>query len=706
MYINDSPIKSAKDDVLGRAEFAKSLGKEIAEWSDRDSIVIGLYGPWGAGKSSIINIAVEEIRSRKRGKKSPIIFSFNPWNYSDQEKLVVTFLQELGKAISYYDSSKDAKKVGKELIAYSKLFLPLAIVPPLTGLSLLFNRIFATIGEFVSAWGELKEKPIDEFKTTIGDYIKKLDRRIIIIIDDIDRLNKKEIRQVFQLVKQNANFSNVVYLLPFDHQKVAEAMDEESFPGKSYVEKIVQIPFNIPMLEVVKLRRVLLNELDKLVKPLPDKDWDDKYWGNIYHDGLKQFFSSLRQVKRFVNSLQFNFARITNDVNLIDFIVLETIRVFCPRTYEMLAKNKAVLTDTESMVIGIDRSSEKSEKQAKIKAIFDSAEPEYKDQTMRVLKRLFPQIGDRSSYGHDWQVEWGKAKRVCAKDRFDRYFLLGVPEGEVSQSGIDSFVGISNSSRTVSSQFDKLIEKGCARDFLEKLYLYVDLIPEGNITSFLIGIYNSINRLQDDRFSDPFSDVYSWCNRLGYHSLKRISDKKKRCDLILDLIDKVVDLEVLSRFVSLEIRREEDSKSDLEKKLLNIGDLPSVKSRLKKRFNKETKLDSFLRSRNLAYMLYLWAYLTDDKTVSKYLKQKMTTLKGALVVIKGFTWSQSSISVGDYVGSNTLKVNLESMKKFIDVDGLRSQIEKEDPSKISRLSDKDQKAIRLFLDSFSDNNED
>lgn len=700
MYINDSPIKSAKDDALGRAEFAKSLGREIAEWKDEDSIVIGLYGAWGAGKSSVINIALEEIKNLKKGKKKPIIFYFNPWNYSDQEKLVFTFLQELARSVSYYDPSEDAKKVGKELMAYSKFFVPLAFIPPVTGLSLLFNKLLNSVGEAVSAWGQLKEKPIEEYKKSIARYIKKLDRKIIIVIDDIDRLNRKEIRQVFQLVKQNANFSNVIYILPFDHQKVAEAMDEESYPGKSYIEKIVQIPFSIPQLEIVKLRRVLFNELDRLIKPLPEKDWDDKHWGNVFHDGLKEFFTSLRQVKRFVNSLEFNFSRISNDVNVVDFIALEVIRVFCPKVYEAMARNKSTLTKTESMVIGLDRSSEQAEKQKKVQEIFDSAEPEYKDQTIRVLKRLFPQIDGRSSYGHDWQVEWSKAKRICAEDRFDRYFLLGIPENEVSQAEIDNLVSFAKSSEDVSREFEKLIAGGKAKDFLEKLYLYVDVIPEAEIVSFVVGIYNSIRKLPGERHSDPFNDAYTWCMRLGYNTIRRIADKQKRRDLVIQLIEQTTDLEVVSRFISTEIRRDEDKKADDDKKLLEETDLTLVKEKLGQRFDLEARSGDLLNSRNLAYMLYLWAFLSDDGTVSEFLKKKMTTLKGIAIVVKGFMWSQSSVTLGDYVGKHTWKVNTDSLKKFVDIEELKNRLVKYGTKRIQKLSIEERQAIVLFLESF------
>lgn len=707
MYINDSPIKTAKEDVLGRAGFAQSLGREIINWKDEDSIVIGLYGSWGSGKSSIINIALEEITKITPKKKKPIIVYFNPWNYSDQEKLVFTFLRELARSINYYDASDDAKKVGKELIAYSKFFVPLALIPPITGFALLLNKIFESVGIATKEWGELKEKPVEEFKKVITSHIKKLDRKIIIVIDDIDRLNRKEIRQIFQLVKQNANFSNVIYLLPFDHKKVAEALDEESYPGKSYIEKIVQIPFNIPQLELVKLRRVLFQELDRLIKPIPEKDWDNKHWGNVYNDGFKDFFSSLRQVKRFVNSLEFNFSRISDEVNPVDFIALEAIRIFCPEVYDEMSKNKSVLTKTESSYIGRNNSSDEAEKANKVQQIFNCADTTYREQVTRVLKRLFPQIGGRSNYGHEWQIGWNKEKRICAEDRFDKYFLLGVPENETSQKDIDSVVSVSSSVSKVKKAFLKLNSDHKAKNFLEKLSLYLDEVPEQDICNFILGVYGGVEKMEKDQHSDPFNDTQTWCIRLGYNFIKRLTDKNKRLGLILELIDKTKNFRILSHFLLIEIRKEENKKYDEEKRLLEEKDVAKVKDKLAEKFGPYATSGKLFQSQDLAYMLYFWDFLVGTEKVSKYVKSKTNTLSGIATLLQGFMWSQSSTTMGDYVSEYTWKVNKESLKKFVDVDEIKVKLVAFGVDKINKLSLNKKKAITLFLENSTEkNNED
>ena len=61
MYNSDKPIENFEDDILGRKNFSKNLGKAILSLTSNDHITIGLYGKWGSGKTSVLNLAVREI---------------------------------------------------------------------------------------------------------------------------------------------------------------------------------------------------------------------------------------------------------------------------------------------------------------------------------------------------------------------------------------------------------------------------------------------------------------------------------------------------------------------------------------------------------------------------------------------------------------------------------------------------------------------
>ena len=59
----DAPIKTKNYDLVGRVKFSESLGKALLEWKSEDGIVVGLYGKWVSGKSSVVNLAIEYIEN-------------------------------------------------------------------------------------------------------------------------------------------------------------------------------------------------------------------------------------------------------------------------------------------------------------------------------------------------------------------------------------------------------------------------------------------------------------------------------------------------------------------------------------------------------------------------------------------------------------------------------------------------------------------
>ena len=94
MFVNDRPIEKKKDDQLSRSSISINLAKSIIGWRGKDSLVIALYGKWGSGKSSVINLAREEIE-QSADQKKPTVIEFNPWLFSGEDKLNEHFFDEI-----------------------------------------------------------------------------------------------------------------------------------------------------------------------------------------------------------------------------------------------------------------------------------------------------------------------------------------------------------------------------------------------------------------------------------------------------------------------------------------------------------------------------------------------------------------------------------------------------------------------------------
>lgn len=96
MFIYDKPIETEKDDFLGRKRFSQQLGKALLDWKEKEGLIIAIYGEWGLGKSSVINLASESIKKSDRENKPPII-EFNPWIFSEKDNLGEHFFMKSQK---------------------------------------------------------------------------------------------------------------------------------------------------------------------------------------------------------------------------------------------------------------------------------------------------------------------------------------------------------------------------------------------------------------------------------------------------------------------------------------------------------------------------------------------------------------------------------------------------------------------------------
>ena len=102
--ILDNPIRTKGDDLLNRSPLAVHIAegvKRLAFHSSSESFVIGIEGNWGSGKTSLINLVLEHLKS-----SDVLIIKFNPWNFSDQNELITDFFDSIADALRQAEKEK------------------------------------------------------------------------------------------------------------------------------------------------------------------------------------------------------------------------------------------------------------------------------------------------------------------------------------------------------------------------------------------------------------------------------------------------------------------------------------------------------------------------------------------------------------------------------------------------------------------------
>ena len=280
MFYAEKPIISKNEDLLGREKVANNLAREIKYYKNKDSLTIGIVGKWGSGKTSFINMVLENFEEDEY-----IIIKFNPWNISSRKQLISDFFLQLSNNIEKKGNNKILETIGKSLGRLSNFFKPLSLIPTFSILNNI-GEIAEKGSQFINEYLETEKEDLETLKSNINQELEDLDKKILIVIDDIDRLCDEEIREMFQLVKSIADFKNTIYFLSYDREIVTKALDKtQQGKGEEYLEKIVQVPLVLPYISKRDLDTIFINRLNMSIN-IPNEEYDNSYFSEIYNNKI------------------------------------------------------------------------------------------------------------------------------------------------------------------------------------------------------------------------------------------------------------------------------------------------------------------------------------------------------------------------------------------------------------------------------------
>jgi len=716
MFQTDQPINSFKEDLLSRKDFVENLANNLLNYKDNDCLTFGLYGNWGSGKTSLLNMLTSHLNITTNKPSKPIIFKFNPWLISDQNLLFSQFFKQLSHELGLKEHSKNAKNIGEKLVKYSTFFEPLTYIPTVSAFAAIAQKVMCTVGEATKNAGEIKSEDINDIKKEIEKECTKLKNKIIVIIDDIDRLNNAEIRQIFQLVKSVGDFKNVMYLLAFDKTIVCKALKQvQEGEGEDYLEKIIQVPFEIPMLDKGELNQIFFKSIDQLLANESElmKTFDEQYWGNMFHSGFKDFFVNIRDVNRYINALKFCFEPIKHEVNFTDYFAITAIQVFTPSLHVFIRENKEIFCGVFSGNYFAGNSEpERDLYKQKLETFFSNTNMKCnKDKIITLLKRLFPKIETLfggTGYSFDFISKWKMNKRICVAENFDVYFKFFLSDNEIKTSEVNTFVKNSNDIELIDKTIKEFFENGKILRFLDKLIDYNAHIPLDNIENVLKVMFNRGDFL-------PESNRYLFSSELNLtilakRLLERISDRETRAAIYKNIIT-YVDLSLYSIVYDISINAQqqgEDNPDQVDPEsewTLTTIDLEDIKKLLCIKIEEWAKEDKLEQHPKIIYIVSRWRRWGNKENVQNYINTKLITAKS----IPNFLHSSCSIvtsqginlfgGLGDLVSTKKMRIDFKLLSEFAPIEVIEPIARKIKQSEnYNLLKDYEKEGIDLFLD--------
>jgi hypothetical protein len=457
----DLPVPEGGKDLLDRRELIDSVVSTIL--LDPPPI-IAVTGRYGDGKTSFLNLVLGEI-SKSQEIEVPIIVRFSPWLAGDSNALVLSLLTSIVAAIKH------------------RLFMP--------GLSGDATRYARTLLSAVPWTEKLKDfvgEPSQEGRIdALVERIARVRRRMLVVLDDLDRMEAKELETVLKILRGSDKLSNITFLCAFDKSEVSLIL-KETRPHQAtsvFIEKFFPVEFRLPEIGSDQLRTFFAQRVKRALER-SELHEDDlaKSAEQAWDSGLGQHFLNLRKIKIFFNRVNRSLEFIAQEVNVWDFVRLELIRDIAPSLYGLIFRNPDRFWEG-GLAFEIwtkHRVPYDEDKAGKWRADFykNNVETIVGDspEVLQLLSDLFPYFaayrrGSKPETSGAAEAE--KNKRLFHPRYFWQYFLLKVPSQLFSQREFSAFVASLQQldEEGVAQLFSKVFRSMISEDFKRWYFMHL-----------------------------------------------------------------------------------------------------------------------------------------------------------------------------------------------------------------------------------------
>jgi len=700
----DEPIRVGEQDRLNRRQFAEHFAETLISYNDPSCLITALYGPWGSGKSSMLNLIESYLHNKSSSTDNYIVIRFNPWNISNLDQLIAMFFHELKVAIK---GDTVLNRNSDDVVKLLNLFSGILSVGKLSPMgSQYFSQGSEVTNRISDTIKKAADKPIDDIKKELDDLLAKTAKRIFILIDDIDRLDQQSAKLLFRMIRLNADFKNTTYVLSFD-PKIVEQLLKEEQPGygKQYIEKIIQLPIDIPVIDNSLLVEILVGELNnRIIKNDADR-FDERLWRELVTSGeFFRYFTTIRDVVRYLNGLTLNYSIRASDVNMVDFMALEAIRTFASDSYDSIRRNKAILTRLNSSGSLLDTGENVEETKKILSEIFHIEQTSARQsneigrlgETAKATCRvLFPQL-DRvySNYDHttSFKTKWRQEKRICSDEIFDNYFLVGVPKGEISDQEMRSILARSDNHSRFIDALNEIFDRNLGTRFLSRAEDYLDYIQSIYETiSALFEIEDRILSEQRKMLALGADTTTCWLICL---LLKREESANRKQDISKAIVasNKLYLPVYFVSFISPD-EAEAGSENRISRDLgFSDADLHELQVACVAKIKEFAESGKLSKSPHLGLILSRWLIWGTSEEARVYANKLAETDEGVVDLLVGL--AGEVLSDG---GKRGVIIDKKNISKFVDVKVIEERVNNNIKPKMEQLMQRQKEAVEAFL---------
>ncbi len=646
----DRPIVTSELDLLGFGPLAAQLAKALCNDSLCDGMVIGIEGDWGSGKSTLVNLMVQAMETQIV-VSAPIHIAFAPWLIGHRDDLLRGLFDALQSGIrnskieAGYKGALALKSKNEVLEKFRKFGDAIEFTGELTKKSGWLGIPFAEqmgdgLKQFGSKLKETKTRDLSQLKSELEKALKSFDRRMVVIIDDLDRLEPSEIAEVFRLVKSVGDLPNIVYVLCYDRAIVSEAIQKANCidNGETFLEKIIQVSLKVPRPEPFVLRGIFEQKLGEVIRFSTLTDEQTSRLNEVISDHIGDRLRTPRDIARVMDRIRFAWPAIKDHVDAADFVWLEVIRATNPKLYDWIESYVPLMC---MLAIGA-----KSVNDATKSGLNSELEELLRYEVLRGNElnwTLESHLGgiDFFSFPNEQTLPIFKTgkfntadlivnRRLSSPDHYRYYFALGQPEGAAGKNDLRVLVdALEASQHKLHWQLEAWAQQpvpGGTKlgQMLERLSFRK---TEGLSVAQSAALFEALARVKIEGPLNSFGDPLYWGSAHGFVQSLKSSDATIIEPAILNSFKNGNALDWLVELLRFDTIRQGvygDRASPSHEHLFNKALFESILKVMRERFDR-LPMQTILEIDQPLQLLFAWAQITDGAAVKAHVSAYVDT---------------------------------------------------------------------------------
>lgn len=715
----EAPIRTASEDRLRRTNFANRIAGVLSELSLREGRVFAIRGGWGFGKSSLKNLITERLDA---SSGTADWLDFNPWQWGDGDAIARALFGQIADRLGG-EHSKAALARAEALRRYgailtgagaplkeaegsshlistmltnasviaiaSAIGFDLPTVAKTAAVLALFSIGALLLGRVLSYLGRDRSgQPLDKVREALEVRLRELGRPLVVFVDDIDRLEPEQIRMLLRQVKANANLPNIVFVLLFQPSIVEKALDPVADgEGRAFLEKVVQTSFDLPAVPVSIVHRIFAEELSELAGPYATEmnGFSQTRWGNVFIGCIQPLLRNMRDARRLISSVAIHIplhaAGNVFEVNIVDFLLLEALRVFEPDLHEALFRERELVLQEQRFRGDSRRDADRVAAARLLEIVSEERRVIARD----ALKDLFPPLEwayGGTNYADGFYSKWLAAKRVCSPRYFPRYFELQTAVGEMSERRFVAFIDATVTEDGLAAAIAEVEADGLLPSLVARFDESVDRLPVENAAVLLPGMFAIAEKLAGGRNVDPFNSPWLSAWRATSWFLKRIP-RDVRGGLALDALRQTEALSIAAILIHLSNPADrEEGEGGAFDPTLDFETVEAMKAEwLRLMRGRAADGNALISEPDLMSLLYRWKeYAGSFDEPREWMAEAIRTTEGFASMATCMMSRSTSCSWGDRVATPRNIFNRTTIDDFIGIDVAKARCDAIDPA--------------------------